>query len=114
MSFASSGTGAFIPYEFQEGEAPSKATKIPRVFSHELAEFMHLNKLAGLVALSLLDGPGDRTNTELLVGSHCTLMMDTEDVLGLDPARIATGWSFQEGEKGVISRKPRHWSTSHE
>ncbi|QPG95464.1 hypothetical protein C2857_000762 [Epichloe festucae Fl1] len=85
VEFLQFGTGAFIPYEFQEGETPSKAAKIPRVFSHELAEFMHLNKLAGLVALSLLDDPGDRTNTELLVGPHCTLMMDTEVVLVLDP-----------------------------
>ncbi|RMJ09000.1 hypothetical protein CDV36_011393 [Fusarium kuroshium] len=86
--------GAFIPYEFQEGEAPSKAAKVPRAFFRELAELLHLKSLAGLVALQLLDGPRDRTNTELLVGPQGTLMMDTKDVLGLAPAQITTGWFF--------------------
>ncbi|KAK0629984.1 hypothetical protein B0T17DRAFT_506495 [Bombardia bombarda] len=97
--------GAFVPYEFQEGEAPPKAVKTPKVFFQELAEFLHFNNLAGLVALQLLDGPRGRTNTELLVGPESTLMMDTKDVLGLDPAQITTGWFFQVGEDGVISCK---------
>ncbi|KND88466.1 hypothetical protein TOPH_06856 [Tolypocladium ophioglossoides CBS 100239] len=97
--------GAFVPYEFQEGEAPSKAVKISKVFFQELAGFLHFNNLAGLVALQLLDGPRDRTNTELLVGPQSTLMMDTKDVLGLDPAQITTGWFFKVGEDGVISCK---------
>ncbi|EXL39780.1 hypothetical protein FOCG_17632 [Fusarium oxysporum f. sp. radicis-lycopersici 26381] len=97
--------GAFVPYEFQEGEAPSKAAKVPKAFFQELAEFLHLNSLAGLVALQLLDGPRDRTKTELLVGPQGTLMMDTKDVLGFEPAQITTGWFFQVGEDGVISCK---------
>ncbi|KAG5763955.1 hypothetical protein H9Q72_007972 [Fusarium xylarioides] len=97
--------GAFVPYEFQEGEAPSKAAKVPKAFFQELAEFLHLNNLAGLVALQLLDGPRDRTKTELLVGPQGTLMMDTKDALGFEPAQITTGWFFQVGEDGVISCK---------
>lgn len=60
--------GAFVPYEFQEGEAPSKAAKVSKVFFQELADYLHLNNLADLVALQLLDGPRDRTNTEILAG----------------------------------------------
>ncbi|KAK6208632.1 hypothetical protein QIS74_12150 [Colletotrichum tabaci] len=97
--------GAFAPYEFQEGEAPSNAAKVPKAFFQELAEFLHLKNLAGLVALQLLDGPRDRTQTELLVGPQDTLMMDTKDVLGFEPAQITTGWFFQVGEDGVISCK---------
>ncbi|KAI0202829.1 hypothetical protein F4808DRAFT_467985 [Astrocystis sublimbata] len=79
--------GAFVPYEFQEGETPSKATKIPKAFFQELAEFLHQNNLAGLV------------------GPQSTLMMDTKDVLGLEPAQMTTGWLFRVGEDGVISCK---------
>ncbi|RYC58589.1 hypothetical protein CHU98_g7620 [Xylaria longipes] len=96
---------AFVPYEFQEGETPSKATKIPKAFFQELAEFLHQNNLAGLVALQLLDGPSDRTSTELLVGPQSTLIMDTKDVLGLEPAQMTTGWLFRVGKDGVISCK---------
>ncbi|KAH6886812.1 hypothetical protein B0T10DRAFT_563048 [Thelonectria olida] len=102
MSFTYSPNGAFVPYEFQEGEAPSKAAKVPKVFFKELAEFLHLNNLAGLVALRLLDGPMDRTNTELLVGPQSTLTMDTKDVLGIEPAQITTGWFFQKNTHGVF------------
>ncbi|KPM41997.1 hypothetical protein AK830_g4581 [Neonectria ditissima] len=97
--------GAFVPYEFQEGEVPYNAVQAPKAFFRELAEFLHFNNLAGLVALQLLDGPRDRTNTELLVGPQSTLMMDTKDVFGLDPVQITTGWFFQVGEDGIISCK---------
>ncbi|KAI3316992.1 hypothetical protein HD806DRAFT_399658 [Xylariaceae sp. AK1471] len=97
--------GTFMPYEFQEGEVPYKAAKVSGAFFQELAEFLQLNNLAGLIALQLLDGPRDRTNTELLVGPQSTLMMNTKDILGLEPARITTGWFFQVGEDGIISCK---------
>ncbi|EXK26971.1 hypothetical protein FOMG_16411 [Fusarium oxysporum f. sp. melonis 26406] len=57
----------------------------------ELAEFLRLNYLTDLVALQLLGGPRDQVNTDLLVGPQSTLMMNAEDVLGLDPSRIITG-----------------------
>ncbi|KAI1816375.1 hypothetical protein GGS20DRAFT_583612 [Poronia punctata] len=94
--------GAFVPYEFQEGEAPSNAAKVPKAFSRELAEFLHLNNLAGLVALQLLDDPRDRTRTELLIGPQGTLRMDKKDVLGFEPAEITTGWFFQKNTHGVF------------
>ena len=85
--------------------APPNAAKVPRTFFQELAEFLQLNNLTGLVALQVLDGPKDQTNTELLVGSQSTLMMNTKEVLGFGPAQITTGWSFQVGEGGIISCK---------
>lgn len=103
--FSLQPNGAFVPYEFQEGEAPPNAAKVPRTFFQELAEFLQLNNLTGLVALQVLDGPKDQTNTELLVGSQSTLMMNTKEVLGFGPAQITTGWSFQVGEGGIISCK---------
>ncbi|KAH7157732.1 hypothetical protein B0J13DRAFT_581773 [Dactylonectria estremocensis] len=75
--------GAFMPYEFQEGEAPSKAVKIP----------------------SLLDSSKDRTNTELLVGPKSALIMDTNDVFGFNPAQVTTGWFFQVEKDEIISCK---------
>ncbi|KAI0487153.1 hypothetical protein F4859DRAFT_502388 [Xylaria cf. heliscus] len=96
---------AFVPYEFQEGEAPSNAAEVPKAFFQKLAEFPQLNNLAGLVALQVLDGPKDQTNTELLVGSQSTPIMNTKEVLGFRPAQITTGWSFQVGEDGIISCK---------
>lgn len=97
--------GTFVPYEFQEGEAPTKAAKVPKAFFHEFSEFLHLNNLASLIALQLLDGPRDRTETELLVGPQSTLIMDTKDIIGFEPAQITTGWSFQVGDDGIISCK---------
>lgn len=97
--------GTFVPYEFQEGEPPSKLASVSSAFFQDLAEFLHLNNLADLVALQLLDGPRERTYTELLVGPQSTLMMDTKDVLGFEPAKITTGWLFQVGNDGVISCK---------
>ncbi|OJD11415.1 hypothetical protein AJ78_07810 [Emergomyces pasteurianus Ep9510] len=40
------------------------------------------------------------TRTELLVGpQEGTLIMSEKDLIGFDPPRIATGWSFKLGER---------------
>ncbi|KAI0408044.1 hypothetical protein F4802DRAFT_447427 [Xylaria palmicola] len=92
------------PYEFLEGGTPSKTANIPKMFPQELAEILHIHNLSGLVALQVLDGPRDRTSTELLVGPQSTIMMDTKDILGFEPAQLTTDWFFHMGED-VISCK---------
>lgn len=82
-----------------------KVSIVPIAFFQELAEFLHINNLTGLVALQLLDSLRDRTKTELLVGPQGILMMDTKDILGFEPVQIITGWSFKVGEDGIISCK---------
>lgn len=42
---------------------------------------------------------------ELLVGPQSTLMVDEKDLIGFDPPRLTTGWSFQVGNDGIISCK---------
>lgn len=42
---------------------------------------------------------------ELLLGRHDTLMVDERDLIGFDPPRITTGWSFHVGDDGIISCK---------
>ena len=96
---------AFVPHEFREGEASSQAAEVPGAFFQELAEFLRLNNFTDLVALQLSGGPRDQVNTEFLVVSQSTRMMNTEDVLELDPARITMGWHFRVNEDGVISCK---------
>lgn len=71
----------------------------------ELAGFLHLNSLVGLIALQLLDGTSDDIMTELLVGPQSTLIIDINDVLGFELAKITTGWVFWVGEDGIISCK---------
>ena len=66
---------------------------------------MHSNNLADLVALQLLGGQSEGTSTELLIGPQSTLTLDTNDILGFEPAKITTGWLFQVGDDGVISCK---------
>jgi hypothetical protein len=95
----------FVPYEFQEGEAASEAAGTEPAFFHELADFLHRNNLANLVALQLSDDTRDNTNMELLIGSQSTLMMDEKDLVGFSPPRIITGWSFKVADDGTISCK---------
>ncbi|GJN72822.1 hypothetical protein VFPFJ_03198 [Purpureocillium lilacinum] len=95
----------FVPYEFQEGAPPPKAVTVPQEFFQDLAQFLHSNNLADLVALQLLGGQSEGTSTELLIGPQSTLTLDTNDILGFEPAKITTGWLFQVGDDGVISCK---------
>lgn len=97
--------GTFVPYEFHDGEAGSEAAKTGPAFFQELADFLHRNGLANLVALQLSDDSRDKTNMELLVGPQGTVMMDEKDLLGFNPPRITTGWSFKVGADGIISCK---------
>lgn len=96
--------GTFVPYELQEGKMDAKTASIGHKFFHEFAVFLHGNNLADLVALQLLDGSQNSTRMELLVGQS-TLMVDEKDLIGFDPPRITTGWSFKIGEDGIISCK---------
>lgn len=57
------------------------------------------------MALQLLDGSQHSTRMELRVGQHDTLMVDEKDLIGFDPPRITTGWSFHVGDDGIISCK---------
>lgn len=95
----------FIPYEFHEGEAGSKAANTGPAFFQKLADFLHYNGLADVIALQLLDGPRDKTNMELLAGPQGTVMMDEKDLIGFSPPRITTGWSFKVEDDGIISCK---------
>lgn len=97
--------GTFVPYEFQEGESLSKATKVPKIFFQERTGFLHLNNLADLIAPQLLDDLSDGIMAELLVGPQSILMIGIKDVLGFEPAKITTGWVFRVGEDGIISCK---------
>jgi hypothetical protein len=71
----------FVPYEFQEGGAASEAAGTEPAFFHELADFLHRNNLANLVALQLSDDTRDNTNMELLIGSQSTLGLAHPEVL---------------------------------
>lgn len=98
--------GTFVPYELQEGEVDAKIASINGGFFQDFAGFLRDNNLADLVALQVLDGDQHGpTKTELLVGPQSTLMVDQEDLIGFEPARITTGWSFHVAEDGIISCK---------
>lgn len=95
----------FIPYKFQKGKPSIKATKVPKIFFQELAGFLHLNNLVGLITLQLLDGTSNGIITKLLIGPQSTLIINIKDVLGFKTAKITTGWVFRVGEDGIISCK---------
>ena len=97
--------GTFIPYELHEGKIAAQAASTGSKFFQEFAGFLHDNNLADLIALQLLDGSQDTTRMELLVGPQSTLMVDQKDLIGFDPPRITTGWSFKVGDDGIISCK---------
>jgi hypothetical protein len=83
----------------------AKVPSIKPAFFQELAAFLHRNSLADLVALQLLTGSESRTKMELLVGPQATLMVHEKDLIGFDPPRITTGWTFRVGNDGIISCK---------
>jgi hypothetical protein len=97
--------GALIAYEFHEGKADFNEESVQPAFFREFAEFLQHNHLASLLALELLDGHRDHTKTELQVGPLATVNFHENDVFGLDPQSITTGWSFQVGDDGIISCK---------
>ncbi|KKZ62098.1 hypothetical protein EMCG_03415 [[Emmonsia] crescens] len=97
--------GMFVPYELHEGKVDAKAASTEPKFFQEFANFLRHNNLADLIALQLLDSSRNSTSMELLVGPQGTLMVDEKDLIGFDPPRITTGWSFKVGDDGVISCK---------
>lgn len=97
--------GIFVAYELQEGTVHAAAADTGPEFFLEFASFLRKNSLTNLVALQLLDGSQHKTRMELLVGEQQTLMVDEKDLVGFDPPRITTGWSFHVGDDGIISCK---------
>ncbi|EGC40661.1 conserved hypothetical protein [Histoplasma capsulatum var. duboisii H88] len=97
--------GTFVTYGFHEGEAAFKGENIGPAFFEEFADFLHRNSLAGLLALELLNGPQDHIQKELQVGPQATVLFHENDVIGLSPSTITTGWSFKVGDDGIISCK---------
>ncbi|KAF2092865.1 hypothetical protein NA57DRAFT_49665, partial [Rhizodiscina lignyota] len=97
--------GTFVPYEFHEGDAASKAAMVGPAFFQGLAAFLHRNKLTGLVALQALEDCRQNTNMELQIGPEATVMLDERDVVGMGAIRMTTGWSFRVADDGIISCK---------
>lgn len=101
--FHLSSNGTFVAYEFKERNVPSKAVTVDTIFFQDFADLLHDNKLAGLVALQVLDTCQESTKIEFEVGPQGIVMLDEKDVLQLGLTRMTTGWSFGVGDDGIIS-----------
>ena len=102
-----SSDNRFLAYEYREGLVPKNVANIDYAFFRELSKFLRSNKLAGLLALEVLE---DRSSLQpqmrefVLAGQGTVLVKEDGRVAHTDIYRV-TGWSFAQDRDGTLSVK---------
>lgn len=102
-----SSDNRLLAYEYREGLVPKNVAGIDHAFFRELSKYLRSNKLAGLLALEVLEDTSSlqsQMREFVLAGQGTVLVKEDGGVAHTDIYRV-TGWSFAQDRDGTVSVK---------
>ena len=96
----------FIPYEYRGGPSTDSWKQVHPSFFSELAQYLVVNDLSGVLGLQVLNRPTlpQEQMLEFVLGEKATAILREQDVNHGGIYRT-TGWSFGQNDDGIISVK---------